>query len=328
MNHLPEKRADEDHDQPPPPPSPMKSPAASPAAVSFGNDIHHRYYDSNAALEKDQSSSSSDSDSDDEDFFQLEATELSIPAGKPPMAPPAFTENEIGLSAKSVGWKPPPPARYDVPDPNRIPMSVFARNPAAAATPKDWSVASNESLFSIQMGNSSFSREQGLLLMGRSGELGGATGWPSEYPPPRPPPTRAAAEAAAAGGKEMPAEANEAKKEGREEEVVVVVVEGETKEKASAHLLGHSISRQSDCSSTTSFRSFAFPVLTRDEKNESIRVMARQHTEHQPPPLVNPLMASAPPPAAATGPWTPSTTGAISSKRRWFPCFTWCGFCC
>lgn len=49
-------------------------------------------------------------------------------------------------------------------DPNRIPASVFAR------TPMEWSVASTESLFSLHMGNSSFSRDSGFMQY-KSGEL-------------------------------------------------------------------------------------------------------------------------------------------------------------
>ncbi|GAV65681.1 hypothetical protein CFOL_v3_09195 [Cephalotus follicularis] len=41
-------------------------------------------------------------------------------------------------------------------DPNRIPTSVFGGKPT---TSMEWSVASNESLFSIHMGNCSFSRD-------------------------------------------------------------------------------------------------------------------------------------------------------------------------
>lgn len=51
------------------------------------------------------------------------------------------------------------PAGYD---PNRIPSHIFSNRPA---TPVDWSVASNESLFSIHMGgNSSFSRDHIFML--------------------------------------------------------------------------------------------------------------------------------------------------------------------
>nr|XP_016457462.1 PREDICTED: proline-rich receptor-like protein kinase PERK14 [Nicotiana tabacum]XP_016457463.1 PREDICTED: proline-rich receptor-like protein kinase PERK14 [Nicotiana tabacum] len=52
-------------------------------------------------------------------------------------------------------------------DPNRIPSSVFSSKPT---NPMEWSTASNESLFSIHMGNNSFSRDQ-FNMMYRSGEL-------------------------------------------------------------------------------------------------------------------------------------------------------------
>ncbi|XWS34194.1 hypothetical protein CRYUN_Cryun21dG0019600 [Craigia yunnanensis] len=52
-------------------------------------------------------------------------------------------------------------------DPYRIPSAVFARS--KSTTPMDWSIASNESLFSIQVGNNSFSRDHILSL--KSGEL-------------------------------------------------------------------------------------------------------------------------------------------------------------
>ncbi|XP_075513803.1 uncharacterized protein LOC142548965 [Primulina tabacum] len=56
------------------------------------------------------------------------------------------------------------PANYD---PNRIPSHIFSTKPT---TTTDWSVASNESLFSIHMGNNSFSRDNAILF-GKSGEL-------------------------------------------------------------------------------------------------------------------------------------------------------------
>ncbi|KAK4793577.1 hypothetical protein SAY86_024012 [Trapa natans] len=42
-------------------------------------------------------------------------------------------------------------------EPYRIPSSVFARN--KSLSPADWSIASNDSLFSIQLGDNSFSRD-------------------------------------------------------------------------------------------------------------------------------------------------------------------------
>ncbi|XP_042405302.1 uncharacterized protein LOC121995631 isoform X2 [Zingiber officinale] len=54
-----------------------------------------------------------------------------------------------------IGIKESPPVqlmgRYDVPDPNRIPASIFTRTTTSQL---EWSVASNESLFSIQLGKS------------------------------------------------------------------------------------------------------------------------------------------------------------------------------
>ncbi|KAK0574326.1 hypothetical protein LWI29_021860 [Acer saccharum] len=55
-------------------------------------------------------------------------------------------------------------------DPQRIPSSIFEND--KSLTPQDWSVASTESLFSIQIGNNSFPREVmlGTELL-KSGEL-------------------------------------------------------------------------------------------------------------------------------------------------------------
>ncbi|KAK6152623.1 hypothetical protein DH2020_012262 [Rehmannia glutinosa] len=58
----------------------------------------------------------------------------------------------------------PPPVGYD---PNRIPSSIFSAKPT---NPTEWSVASNESLFSIHMGNNSFSRDYAILF-GKSGDF-------------------------------------------------------------------------------------------------------------------------------------------------------------
>ncbi|XP_010525310.1 PREDICTED: uncharacterized protein LOC104803131, partial [Tarenaya hassleriana] len=52
-------------------------------------------------------------------------------------------------------------------DPNRIPSSVFS---SKLSNPVEWSLASNESLFSIHMSNISFSGEQALAALLRSSE--------------------------------------------------------------------------------------------------------------------------------------------------------------
>ncbi|KOM56604.1 hypothetical protein LR48_Vigan10g249600 [Vigna angularis] len=52
-------------------------------------------------------------------------------------------------------------------DPNRIPSSIFNK----PASPMEWSVASNESLFSIHIGNNSFSKDHAFALSNRSGDF-------------------------------------------------------------------------------------------------------------------------------------------------------------
>lgn len=80
-------------------------------------------------------------------------------------------ENEMQVSSQEPSeMKSPPtqtmsqqPPGYD---PNRIPTSIFSSKP----TNSEWSTASNESLFSIHMGNNSFSRDYAILF-GKSGEF-------------------------------------------------------------------------------------------------------------------------------------------------------------
>lgn len=84
--------------------------------------------------------------------------------------------SSAGSSPSNKTRKPPkpeatqPPASQEMersPSGYRIPASVFERN--KSSTPGDWSVASNESLFSIHVGNMSFTNDH---YMWRSGELG------------------------------------------------------------------------------------------------------------------------------------------------------------
>lgn len=81
----------------------------------------------------------------------------------------------VGEASFSISPQIPPPELKSPPvqtmeqpegyDPNRIPASVFS-----TSSPGDWSGASNESLFSIQMGNNSFSKDYAILF-GKSGEV-------------------------------------------------------------------------------------------------------------------------------------------------------------
>lgn len=75
----------------------------------------------------------------------------------PTQSPPLQTMDRVG--------------GYESYDPFRIPSAVFQRS--RSITPLEWSIASNESLFSIHVGNNSFSRDHVLMLsdLGKSGEL-------------------------------------------------------------------------------------------------------------------------------------------------------------
>ncbi|KAI8541732.1 hypothetical protein RHMOL_Rhmol08G0084900 [Rhododendron molle] len=77
--------------------------------------------------------------------------EWSMHGASPKQSPPIQT----------MGW---PGPNYD---PSRIPSSIFASKPA---NPMDWSVASNDSLFSIHMGNNSFKSGELTTVMEVAGE--------------------------------------------------------------------------------------------------------------------------------------------------------------
>ncbi|KAJ9173195.1 hypothetical protein P3X46_016358 [Hevea brasiliensis] len=107
------------------------------------------------------SSSSSESSIDSsyvgKDESNLESKEVSAPevSGHNPSSSAMNPQKLISMQS-SGGY-----------DPNRIPSSIFASKPS---TPMEWSVASNESLFSIHMGNNSFSKDNAFMLY-KSGEL-------------------------------------------------------------------------------------------------------------------------------------------------------------
>ncbi|XP_009630688.1 uncharacterized protein [Nicotiana tomentosiformis] len=86
-----------------------------------------------------------------------------------PLFPDAFPQNLEPMKS------PPSHSTMDHPpgyDPNRIPKSIFSSKP----TTPEWSTASNESLFSIQMGTNSFSTDYSYLLS-KSQELNKPEDW-------------------------------------------------------------------------------------------------------------------------------------------------------
>lgn len=123
-----------------------------------------------ASLHKSTTSSSSNLSLEIETFDEedidssLDLKQPSLLSQEPSLQTPGWstqsasstTSSQFPMNGKSEGY-----------DPNRIPTSVFNSKPS---NPMEWSVASNESLFSIHVGNNSFSTES-FLLMQKSGDL-------------------------------------------------------------------------------------------------------------------------------------------------------------
>lgn len=114
---------------------------------------HHKHPRSSISSE---SSLDSDNTNKDENFEDPNNIGYGSPvwsfrSGTAPYSPP------LQLMSPNSGY-----------DPNRIPTSIFCSKPTS---PMEWSVASNESLFSLHLGNNSFSRDQVFSFNNKSGEL-------------------------------------------------------------------------------------------------------------------------------------------------------------
>ncbi|RLM85580.1 actin cytoskeleton-regulatory complex protein pan1-like [Panicum miliaceum] len=297
------------------------------------------------------SSAASSEDIDDDEFFQIEGPILgsTLSFGQNPVI--TDIRQQSSSSSNHGSHAPTDPkqspsvqamsrAPDECPDPKRIPWSIFARS--KSSSPTDWSVTSNESLFSINVGNASFSKDH-FFFYGKSGELSNPNDPLAPLPPlPRPStsssPMRSekAKITAQASAKLKPAATREGDQDG----------DGTTD-------YIHSLSHRSDASAT----SFAFPILASDERNSgSVKddppELARQSTSHsqssqqaEPPaeqqeapkvqaeaetreadqqaPEPTPEPAPAPAPASAAEP-TPQPPAAA----KWFPCCSCCPFCC
>ena len=288
---------------------PKETDLAEPGLVDLSNNAQEPDCDEDDSCTTSDTSDSSDGD----DFFQIEPLGLGHPMSPNPVElvhncpqmPPqsnfyAFEdEGETNLPAKYSSRSPnedqnqiqpselrpplspalPTMVRNDVPDPNRIPSSIFTRT--KSTSPMEWSVASNESLFSIHMGNSSFSRDP-MLFMGRSGEMNSSTGMdsypmppispvsslPPLFPPvsPLPPPIPPVPSSLPAGLDARPvSEKAEARNATAKMDVLRTITEEQEydpdKEKSGQDAVhfSKSISHQSE-GSAASFQSFAFPM--------------------------------------------------------------------
>ncbi|KAJ0964592.1 hypothetical protein J5N97_025730 [Dioscorea zingiberensis] len=270
------------------------------------------------AGEGEESSSNSSGSSSVDDFFQLGdanqqsngqgttqngdytaelITELTFPNSKPESGE---SSNKDHQSAQQCPPTVQMMGKYDVPDPNRIPSSVFART--KSTTPMEWSVASNESLFSIHLGNSSFSRDH-VNIFGKSGDM--LDGLP-ETPP--------------ADDLQKPVETTAANAEAMNNVFREAEQQEHDQDKPKSEAARHSIStsHRSDGSSAASFQSFAFPILTGEGREVSAKLEARNPA----PQRVGEKHDDAP-----SKPETPNKA-VTSTRRKWFSCFSCCPSCC
>ncbi|TVU27326.1 hypothetical protein EJB05_29928 [Eragrostis curvula] len=299
---------------------------------------------------KSSSSSSSSEDIDEDDFFQIEGPILGSTISFAENASVKDVSQQNGSSSNPESDSPTgpnqsPPAQAmsrssdEFPDPKRIPSSVFERS--KSSSPADWSVTSNESLFSINVGNASFSKDH-FFLYGKSGELGN----PNDPLAPLPPLPRLSTTSS-------PMKSEAVKTTGLANAKVKpsATKDGDQDADESTDYI-HSMSHRSDASTT----SFAFPILAGDTKSsESLKddqpELARQSTAHlteqavphieQEAPKVQvdattkdelaPTPAPAPASAPASAPAQESTSASTQqppASTKWFPWCSCCPSCC
>lgn len=140
-------------------------------------------------LPRQNSTSSSSSDSsldssvnvkDEDPPVEVKQDGLDIQGSSSPEISPPISQWSMQSASPSQSPNIFHPSGYD---PSRIPSSIFSK----PSTAMEWSVASNESLFSIHVGNNSFSRDH-LILMHKSGELNRPLDDFMNINPPTPPP--------------------------------------------------------------------------------------------------------------------------------------------
>ncbi|XP_078169378.1 uncharacterized protein LOC144563793 [Carex rostrata] len=236
------------------------------------------------------SSSTSSASSEEQDLFQLDHKESPIshelteetkkPAAVrlPPRAPSMSPSSSTPKSPMMNGY-----------DPNRIPAEVFSH--AKSGSPGDWSVASNESLFSIHMGKS-----QELTAYYQ------AYADYALYPP------------------------IDSKEEEKEKDGCTTV--GDVKQPPppvkglGEEDLRNSISGHSTDGSIASHQSFAFPILTNDAKNGSLKNELVRHqtpTVEQMQPLVPPKSEA---PKGKAEPATAAAAAAAENNKSSGGCFS------
>ncbi|KAH7529520.1 hypothetical protein FEM48_Zijuj05G0192700 [Ziziphus jujuba var. spinosa] len=314
-----------------------ESPTSSSAAgFSSKNPFEVSTMSDSTGPQKFEDTNLSSDNSDDDDILDSD-----LPKNED-SAPPAVLGHHSELSTGSNTETQSPPVQMmerpgDANTPEyKLPSYVFARTSTTA--PMEWSVTSNESLFSIHMGNMSFTGDQ-LYFLGKSGELG-KPGDPSvspliDYSSNQPPPReKSTAETGQKSGNlDEGLGATEAKAAETMREVIRENAENQKKEdeflakgatvSAVASPSGTSPSASLSHHSEGSTKSFAFPILSGDdEKNLSMRSGVQKQTHQHTPTQSQPVTpketpAEAPNPKAATN----------VPPAKWLSCFSCCPFC-
>ncbi|MED6110903.1 hypothetical protein PIB30_047319 [Stylosanthes scabra] len=215
-------------------------------------------------------------------------------------------------------------------DPNRIPASVFAKsNPN-----EQWSVASNESLFSIRLGNGSFITRDISFAYNNNNKAGE----PSMQPLPLPPLQELSSENnnnrhsvssdSSDGSVILGLGKNEHKNDEKSRKVETTVIEKTNKMDHHGKEVNINVPSSASYQSIESGCSFQFPILTNDggrassatvesEKKESSEMHEKTKNQQQQPRPENPSSPPLPLPEAKKAP--------KKDGRRYccfcFPCF-------
>ncbi|KAJ6910243.1 hypothetical protein NC652_021047 [Populus alba x Populus x berolinensis] len=164
-------------------------------------------------------------------------------------------------------------------DPFRIPSSIFERNKGPA--PMDWSAASNESLFSIHVGNNSFSRDHVLLLgdLGLSGDIK-QSGELVMFSPP--PPKAMVATDNQSSDPALETYKQKGGANGISDDTIKDPAENQNKENKPNQAVSWKSPRTSNLSyeSGDSVESFSFPILANGMRNGSVKAGIEQRQQH------------------------------------------------
>ncbi|XAR51661.1 hypothetical protein NMG60_11006351 [Bertholletia excelsa] len=265
---------------------------------------------------------------------------LTLPGASPQMAdwsmislsprsgPAPLSSSELNSPNLDWSMQSPPIQTMGQPDsgydPSRIPSSIFSSRPA---TGMEWSVASNESLFSLHMGNNSFSGDHGIQFS----KVDEPTKLDESNKLNSPPPTLPTVMEVASDDQRNSASTEASYKpqkdvlkdsEGARFSIsasnVSNISEARGMVPTDASRMSASTPRLSD-ESGNSGSSFAFPVLTNEAGRNGTAKPGPDCSDLKPVKESEPLEEPKP------------QSNEVNSKdcqRRWFSCFSCCSTCC